>query len=65
MLLLFKLIKSSAVVNHLFNCIGCAKYYLSNQSMAEEMGVRSAATVALCTRGVVVVYSALIIHLGM
>jgi hypothetical protein len=32
--------------------------------MAEEMGVRSADTVALSTRGVMVVYSALI-HLGM
>jgi hypothetical protein len=32
--------------------------------MAEEIGVRSADTVALCTRRVMVVYSALI-HLGM
>jgi hypothetical protein len=57
--LLFKRIKSSAVVNNLlkcigcakyylddlFKCVGCAKYYLHDQSMAEEMGVRCAISV--------------------
>jgi hypothetical protein len=39
LLLLFKLIKSSAVVIHLFKCIGCARYYLCDQRRQKKWGL--------------------------